>query len=328
MKEHTGQSKSLDDLERDAERDRAALAGSVAELQGRLGGDGGGLSGFVSNRARGYVEERRSAAVEGAWRRMEDHPLQTVAMAAVVAYPVVRIVTKIPAPILLLGAGVALTGRGGSGQFNAGQSEEHEKSRTMIAPGAVETTSVPENELTELEVSTPVSARTSVGATNLTSSGLKASAGHTRSDTLHRVRDGATEAGRAGGKTMVAAIRRNPAIAGGVSLAIGAALAAILPRTRAEGRTLGEAAKDVRERARSLSAEGVEAGRQAVEAAIDAAADEGEEQGLTGKDARNTIREGADKVGKTIHSAADNAKDAIEGATGRASDGKSESKSS
>ena len=328
MKERTGQNKALDDLERDAERDRAELAGSVEELRGRLGAGGSGLSGMVSDRARGYVEERRSAAIEGAWRRIEDHPLQTVALAAVVAYPVVRIVTKIPAPVLLLGAGVALAGRGGSGQSDANHSDEFVKARITGAPiGGSGTTSLPERGFSKPQVSASTSTPESVGTTSPSPSGIDASIGQTGSDALSRVRDRATEAGRAGADTTVAAIRRNPAIAGGISLAIGAALAAILPRTRAEGRVFGEAAKDVREQAQSLAAEGIEASRRAVEAAFDAAGDEAQEQNLTGEDARTAIRDGASNVGEAIPDAADEAKNAIKGSTGPGSGKRSEGKS-
>lgn len=326
MEERTSHNKALDDLERDAERDRAELAGTVEALRGRLGADGSGLSGMVSRQARGYVEDRRSAAIEGAWRRIEDHPLQAVALAAVVAYPVVRIVTKIPAPILLLGAGVALAGRGGPGKIDANQSDEF--ARITSAPiGGSGTTSLPENGFREPQVSTSANAPASAETTGIPSLEAETGGGQTGAEALPRMRERATEAGRAGGETVVAAIRRNPAIAGGISLAIGAALAAILPRTRVEGRAFGGAAEDVREQAQSLAAEGVEAGRRAVGAAIDAAADEAEEQNLTGEDARTAIREGANNVGAAIRDAADEAKDAIKGSTGPGSGGRSEGKS-
>ena len=111
MDDSNGRNESLDDLERDAERDRAKLAETVEVLRGRLGGDAGGLPGMLSSGARNYAARRRARVIKGAWRRVEEHPLQSVALAAGIAYPTVRIVTKIPAPILLLGAGVALVGR-------------------------------------------------------------------------------------------------------------------------------------------------------------------------------------------------------------------------
>lgn len=145
----------------------------------------------------------------------------------------------------------------------------------------------------------------------------------TYAGTMSRLGERAVEAGRTGGETVVEGIQRNPAIAGGVSLLIGAALAAMLPRTRVEGRAFGKAAKDVRERAQSLAAEGIETGRRM----IGAAADEAETQNLTGADGRNAIRDGADRVGGAIRDAADEARDAIDGSTRAGSHGEPKGKS-
>lgn len=191
--DHISHNKALDDLERDAERDRAELADSVEALRGRLDGSGSGLSGMVADRARGYVEDRRSAAVEGVLGRIEDHPLQTVALAAMVAYPVVRIVTKIPAPVLLLGAGVALAGRGGFGQSTTNQSDKYtERKSTPI--GGAGTASVQDNERREPLATASANPSARVGTTSPSPSGSEASAGQTNADALSEVRQRATEA--------------------------------------------------------------------------------------------------------------------------------------
>ena len=83
----------------------------------------------------------------------------------------------------------------------------------------------------------------------------------------------------------------------------------MLPRTRAEERAFGEAAEDVRERARAPSPpRGVEAGRRA----LGAAADEAERQNLTSHDAKEVVRDVADKAGQAIRDASDEARGAVE----------------
>ncbi|MBA3325358.1 MAG: hypothetical protein H0T41_08895 [Rhodobacteraceae bacterium] len=292
------------------------MIGTVEALRGRFRSGGSSLSEALSTHAHGYAERKRSKAVEGIWRRMEDHPLQTVALAAGIAYPLVRVVTKIPAPILLLGTGVALAGRGGSGR-----SEDYAR----VAENADDagTSQPPDRVFRKPHVSDVDDATTSVETTE--KGGRPASSGTVSGIRARAIKAGehAAEASRAGGETLVDAIRRNPAIAGGASLLLGAALAAMLPRTRTEGRAFGEAAEDLRERARSLAAEGVEAGRRA----IGAASDEAEAQNLTEAGARNAIRDGTDRVSGAIRDAADEVRDSVEGSAGAGSDDKPDSKS-
>lgn len=322
MDEGNGRNGTLDELERDAERDRAQLAGTVEALRGRLGGGGGGLSGTLSAGARDYAAGRRADATQGILRRVEEHPLQTVALAAGIAYPLVRIVTKIPAPILMLGAGVALAGRGGSDR-----TQEHVE--IVVEPASdAEAVGAPGTEFRRPEIaatggmSSRPPARTDPGPgpgpANVAADPVAAT-----SEAVSRAGARAARAGRAGGETLLQSIRRNPVAAGGASLLIGAALAAMLPRTRVEGRAFGETAEDVRKHARSLAAEGIEAGRRAV----GAVASEAENQNLTGASARGVIRDGADRVSGTIRDAADDVEAAIEDAGEDGTKGAPEAKS-
>ena len=307
----------LDDLERDAERDRARLAGTVEALRERLGGGAGGMSGMLTGGARHY-------ASRGIRQRLEDHPLQSVALAAGIAYPLVRIVTKIPAPILLLGAGVAMAGRGGA----SGSEDEIE----IVARPAGGTAATDDAGSARSEFREPRIARTSEPdevmppagtATVGGAAGDASDPGPDRlaaaSDAAVRVGRRAAEAGRAGGETLLRSIRRNPAAAGGASLLIGAALAAMLPRTRIEGRAVGETAESVRERARALAAEGIESAQRVV----GVAAGEARSQNLTGSGVREAIREGADRLSGTVRDAADDAQAVIDGSAEDAAEGKS-----
>lgn len=104
MAEATGNDpgdRNLDHLEKQSERTRAALAQTLNELQGRFSMD------VVTSNARKRVAETGQSLIR-------DNPLRTVAIGAALAYPVWRIARTLPVPLLLLGAGVALSGRGGS----------------------------------------------------------------------------------------------------------------------------------------------------------------------------------------------------------------------
>ena len=326
MDESNGAGAPLDDLERDAERDRARLAGTVEALRERLGGRAGGVSGMLTGGARHY-------ASRGVLQRMEDHPLQSVALAAGIAYPLVRVVTKIPAPILLLGAGVAMAGRGGSagseerteivvepvdgpanGAAAAGGAgpagSEFREPRIVGAPGRGDASPAAGQ-----AAGTAADGGAADGVLGAGSGGFAAT-----SEAAARAGRRVAQAGRTGGETLLQTIRRNPAAAGGASLLIGAALAAMLPRTRIEGRAVGETAQSVRDRARAMAAEGIESAQRVV----GAAADEAQNQNLTGSGAREAIRDGADRLSGAVRDAADDAQAVIDGSAEDDAKGKSD----
>ena len=279
-------------MEHDAESDRARLAGTIEALRGRLS-SGGGLSSQVSAGARAYAGQKRSAMVEGLQRRLGEHPLESVAIGAGIAYPLVRIAAKIPAPILLLGAGVALAGRGGSAS--------PERVEVVVEPSTDAGAARP---VGEPRVSSAAGDAVS-GTGTITADSDRASAARRAA----RARDRTVAAGRAGGESLSAAIRRNPVAAGGASLLLGAALAALLPRSRAEGRVFGEASEDVRERAREIASTGARAGRRALEAATD----EAERQDLTPEAARRAAGDAAERVRKAARDAGDEARATTKG---------------
>ena len=267
---------ALDPLEAEVERDRADLLSTVDALRRRLtsGGGGAGVGSAVGRAA-------REGATAGLTQRMRDNPLQTVALGAGVAYPVVRIVSKIPAPILLLGAGVALAGRSGS----KGRATEETRIAVVEEVTLAEPAGTPG---ARPRVSTPVAAS------------AEGSARPARSDAA-AARERIAAAGRGGQETVIDAIQRHPGAAAGLGLLVGGALAAMLPRSRAENRLFGEAGEEARARARALAMEGIESGRRVVEAARE----EAEDQNLTAEDARRVAQDAGRRAREAAADAAD-----------------------
>jgi Protein of unknown function (DUF3618) len=100
--------KSLSELEREAEHTRADLVDTVDKLHSRVSPQA------VKEEVKAYAREASYNLIHNLERRARENPLQTVAVAAGLAYPVWRFLINIPAPILLVGAGLALTQMGGS----------------------------------------------------------------------------------------------------------------------------------------------------------------------------------------------------------------------
>jgi ElaB/YqjD/DUF883 family membrane-anchored ribosome-binding protein len=93
---------SLSHLERQAEHTRANLIHTVDELHNRVSPQA------IKQEIKAYARDASQDLLHNLERRVRENPLQTVAFAAGLAYPVWRFVANIPAPILLIGAGLAL----------------------------------------------------------------------------------------------------------------------------------------------------------------------------------------------------------------------------
>ena len=92
---------SLSELERQTENSRADLIHTVDQLHNRVSPRA------IKEEMRLYAREAGQDFSHDLERRARENPLQTVAVAAGLAYPAWRLIANIPAPILLIGAGVA-----------------------------------------------------------------------------------------------------------------------------------------------------------------------------------------------------------------------------
>jgi len=116
-------------------------------------------------------------------------------------------------------------------------------------------------------------------------------------DAAARLRDRAGDLGDRAGRTVKQTVNDHPLLVAGAGLLIGALLASALPRVRAEGQRAG---RKVGERARDAVARGVDKTRAAFEGAARAA----EDQGLTGEDVADSVRDIGQRVRKVAEAAA------------------------
>src|SRR3954454_18196256 len=100
--------KSLSDLEREAEHTRADLVHAVDELHSRVSPNA------IKEEMKAYARDTGNELMHTLTRKARQNPLPTVAVAAGLGYAVWRFLINIPAPILLVGAGLALTQFGSS----------------------------------------------------------------------------------------------------------------------------------------------------------------------------------------------------------------------
>jgi hypothetical protein len=84
--------------------------------------------------------------------------------------------------------------------------------------------------------------------------------------------------------------RDQPLVLAGVGLAVGAAIGALLPRTKAEDQFMGEASDELKEETKELAGRQFEKAKKVGEHAYDTAKEEAERQGLTSQSVADEVR--------------------------------------
>ena len=110
-----GETRSLQEIRREAERTRAGLTSTVDDLRNSLNE----TVTEVRDRLRpeaikaevsGYVRSRGEELLHDITEAARRNPMQAVAVGASVAYPLMRVARAIPLPILMIGAGLFFAG--------------------------------------------------------------------------------------------------------------------------------------------------------------------------------------------------------------------------
>lgn len=332
-----GQDESLSRLEREAERSRADLAHTVGELHDRV------TPQAIKEDVKDYVHDKSQELYRNVERSARDNPLQAVAIAAGLAYPIFRLVSSIPVPILLVGAGLALAktsrvdARSSVGakfrdvkdQVQAKIAEQTESLGQHIREGSEAVKSTAEEAAAQI---TGTAQR--VGSTIMTEAAkLGSRATQVASQTAESARDIASDAATATGETLssayhsgvqaasyageqvvditrrsqdrfIEAIERHPLVVGGIGLAIGALIASSLPATRLENLALGESSDGLKAKAGDLAAQGIQAAKTAAGEMYADVAQEAKNQGLTSESVREAGKDVGNKVASAVSRAA------------------------
>jgi hypothetical protein len=107
----SGDERSLSELKRDAEKSRANLTVTVDQLRSKMSDTVDDIRQRISPDAikAGASDYFRSRG-EQLMAKARDNPLQAAAIGVGLAYPLLRMVRSIPAPVLMVGAGLFLMG--------------------------------------------------------------------------------------------------------------------------------------------------------------------------------------------------------------------------
>jgi hypothetical protein len=331
------EAKSLSEFEKEAEHTRADLMHTVDELHNRVSPRA------LKEEMKAYVRETRQDFIRNLERRARENPLQTVAVAAGLAYPAWRLLMNIPAPVLLVGAGLALAGKGASmpstrpyGMADGGGSLGETLKRSVqdasstvsdtvagmkekavaAASDATSTIMAGMDKAADRASSTISAAMNSVSdamnsARNIASDALSeaqqtlSSAGQGGVDAITRTGGQLTETFRRSSGTLAEMIESQPFVWGAVGLLAGAAIASALPVTQAENQLFAQTSDQLKNRASDLASRGLEVATETAQDVYQETVARVKEQGVSADVVRNTIKDVGEKVSSVVERAGD-----------------------
>lgn len=327
--------RSVEELRRDSEQSRAQLAATVDRLREQIADTAEDIrykvspenikaevSGFISHKTHGWMDALKQQAM--------DNPMQAIAAGTAIAVPAMRLARGFPLPLLMIGAGLALSSKTVRDRAAEAAAPGIDKAREVIGETTERAQSLGDGMRKAMShaerqaAGMAGEARESAGEMADAASGMAGdlrdraaqaadavadkvrsgvdAASEMAKEQMERVRSTATNAASAVPATASKVIRDNAALIGGLGVAIGAILAASLPSTRAEASVIGNASDRVKRAAGSAAQSGFEAAKDTVLSAADAAARSVSEADLGGHASRITegvtekLKEVADDV--------------------------------
>ena len=312
--------RSVEELRRDSEQSRAQLATTVDRLREQIADTAEDIrykvspenikaevSGFISQKTHGWMDALKQQAM--------DNPMQAIAAGTAIAVPALRLARGFPLPLLMIGAGLALSSKTVRDHAAEAASPGIEKAREIVdeatdraqslgdsmrkamshaerqaagvANEAQETAGAMTDTATGMANDLGSCTQAADAVSNKVRAGMDA-ASEMAKEQIERVRSTATNAASAAPATASKVIRDNVALIGGLGVAIGAIIAASLPSTRVEASVAGKASDHVKRAAGSVAQSGFEAAKDTVLSAADAAAKRISEADLGGHASRIT----------------------------------------
>jgi hypothetical protein len=281
-------SRSVAELRRESERSRAELTNTVESLRARITDTAEDIrqkvspehikaevSDYVAAKGRHWLDTLRQQAM--------DNPMQALAAGTAVAVPAFKIIRGVPLPLLMIGAGLALSssrvraavsdsvsqllapsGGGDAIDEATGAARDGWQQAKIRAEDAADQTRRALHDAQDtvsgkiaqvgggaMQLADDMKTRAAnYGTAAKDAVGSKAAAATVATkDTLEAARAKAAETYDAGRSSAEAFVRDNAALVGGIGLAIGALIAASLPSTRAEAQAMGDISDELRAKA-------------------------------------------------------------------------------
>jgi uncharacterized protein DUF3618 len=299
------QDRSLTQLRQDADEARNGLTHTIDELRAR------------TTPGRFMDQLVRSA---------QENPLQAVAIGAGIAYPLLRAARAIPAPVLMIGAGLFLsstaTGKTAARramELGADIADRVSDLATKATENAGDHANAGLASVRETASSAAAGLSSGIEAAKDKSSAAAAAIQTTAEQIAARAGDAANNAWarsptkeqlvsalEQAGDAVAGTIRQNPLLMGSVGAAIGALIASALPSSEAEEKFVGEVSDEIKGRAREAASQGFAVVKDAAVAAFNAAEERAGQEGLNA----DSLKRNAEDLGRRARKVAKSAIDA------------------
>jgi ElaB/YqjD/DUF883 family membrane-anchored ribosome-binding protein len=279
-------------LRAEAETNRARLTGTVEELRTQVAGTATDLKerlapSAIKAEVTDYVRGSRDQLWHSLEQKARDNPLQAVAVGAALAFPALKLLRAMPAPLLLVGAGLLLSrGTGNSGAVMSQATDAvQDRARSAVdsATGVIDdASSMARSKLHDaqdyvregMDSVQEHAARATASVKERVTGAVddaKSAVGDMADKVIGQGSDLAQQARTAAANTW----DQNPLLVAGVGLLIGSFIAAAFPATQTEETLFGDASDAVRRQAEGIAAKGVDTARTAVEAVAATAGEQG-----------------------------------------------------
>jgi len=240
--------KSSGQIERDVEQTRARMTETLDELRARMS------PGQIIDEVLSYARD------SGGGKMMSN---------------LGRSVQENPAPLLVIGAGIAwMMATSGSSRADGSWNDNSFSNSTAdtLSDGVASVAQSARAAGERVSEGVASVAAAALGGAGELSDSAKRSI-HDISDIAHRTGGSAYKSTRELGGTMSGILKEQPFVLGALGMAIGAALGAALPETDAEDRVMGEASDALREQVGSIASQGYEEAKAVAQATFHRVAD-------------------------------------------------------
>jgi hypothetical protein len=292
--------RSVEELKRESERSRLALTATTHRLKEQLSQTAADLRRTVSpehikSEVSDYITDKTQGWLGALKRQAMENPMQAIAAGTAVAVPMLRLARAFPLPLLMMGAGLALTSKSARARAAEAIAPAVDKTGDLLNQAMNQTRSLAGNvkdgfssgqeRATEIfgdvlgradDLTGDASSRVAETERTISDSvkdgidAAKDGVAQLRAAASTRIDDVRTHAAAAPDKAR-ALISDNAALIGGIGIAIGALIAAALPKSEAEAKALGPTSDSLRQAATGAAQAGLETVKDTARSAADAA---------------------------------------------------------
>ena len=304
---------SVQQLKRESEQTRAGLTTTVEQLKSSVAETASDIRHRISPEAiKAEVSEYIRTRGENLVSAARQNPLQAVAVAATIAYPVLKIARSVPFPAFLVCAGLFLSGSRGqaatqkASAMAANLSDEvvrrargvgdqiqgiKERALSAVTPDQADS---PRNEGLRVADATASPAQDRAARATAAARAAANSVADAGIGAVGSLKTQAFEASDRAGKAIIQTIEQNPFLMAGVGLVVGGFVANALPNSELEEEWVGGTSSAAKRQVQAAVSRGIQTAKSAIGEIYDDASRQAEAEGLS----QETIVKAAQDIGR------------------------------